>query len=37
LLEDKDINGIPLLIVGNKIDIPGHMTEKEIIEGKYYF
>ena len=34
LLDDKEIHGIPLLIVGNKIDVAGHMTEKEIIEGK---
>jgi len=33
LLEHRDINNIPLLVVGNKIDVPGHMTEKEIIEG----
>lgn len=32
-LDDPAINGIPLLIVGNKIDLEGHLTEKEIIEG----
>lgn len=32
-LDDPSVAGIPLLIVGNKTDIKGHMTEKEIIEG----
>lgn len=33
LLEDKELNGIPILIMGNKIDIKPHLDEKEIIEG----
>lgn len=33
-LDDRAVSGIPLLIVGNKIDVQGHLTEKEIIEGK---
>ena len=32
-LDDPSIGGIPLLIVGNKIDVKDHMSEKEIIEG----
>lgn len=34
-LDDPAIGGIPLLIVGNKIDVKDHMSEKEIIEGRY--
>jgi len=33
LLEDKELNGIPILVLGNKIDIKPHIDEKEIIEG----
>ncbi|EGR29283.1 hypothetical protein IMG5_159290 [Ichthyophthirius multifiliis] len=33
LLEDKELQNIPILIVGNKIDLKGHLSEKEIIEG----
>lgn len=33
LLEDKELNNIPILVVGNKIDIKPHMSEKEIVEG----
>lgn len=33
LLEDKELNNIPILILGNKIDIKPHLDEKEIIEG----
>ena len=32
-LDDPLVNNIPLLIVGNKIDLPDHLKEKEIIEG----
>lgn len=32
-MEDKELNGIPILIMGNKIDIKPHLDEKEIIEG----
>ena len=33
LLEDKEISGIPILVLANKIDIDPHMTETEIIKG----
>ena len=33
-LDDPAVAGIPLLIIGNKTDIAGHMSEKEIIEGR---
>lgn len=33
-LDDPAVNSIPLLIVGNKTDLKGHMSEKEIIEGR---
>ena len=33
LLEDKDLNSIPILIVGNKIDVKPHLSESEIITG----
>ena len=33
LLEDKDLNSIPILIIGNKIDIKPHLSESEIITG----
>lgn len=32
LLSEKLMNNIPLLVIGNKIDLPGHLNEKEIIE-----
>ena len=32
LLEDKDIENTPLLILSNKIDIEPHMSEAEIIK-----
>ena len=32
MLENKDIEGKPLLILSNKIDIEPHMDEKEIIK-----
>ncbi len=31
LLEDKDLNNIPILVLGNKIDINPHLNEKEIM------
>lgn len=33
LLEDKEIQGIPLLILANKIDIDPHLSESDIIKG----
>ena len=33
LLEDKDISGIPILILSNKIDIENHAKESEIIKS----
>jgi GTPase SAR1 family protein len=33
LLEDQELNGIPMLVIGNKVDIKPHLNEKEIIEG----
>lgn len=37
LLEDKELNGIPLLVLGNKIDLKPHLTESEIITGKILY
>ena len=34
LLEDSEIHGIPMLIIGNKIDINGSMKQLDIIQGK---
>ncbi|CAG9325493.1 unnamed protein product [Blepharisma stoltei] len=33
MLEDRELVGIPLLILANKIDINPHMSEPEIIQG----
>ncbi len=33
LLQNKSCFNIPLLVVGNKIDIQEHMSQQEIIEG----
>ncbi len=33
MLDNKNLYRIPLLIIGNKIDLPEHMHEGEIIEG----
>jgi Arf/Sar family protein len=33
LLEDRELNGIPILILANKIDIEPHLSEPEIIQG----
>lgn len=33
LLEDRELNGIPILILANKIDVEPHLTEPEIIQG----
>ena len=33
MLEERDLVGIPLLVLANKIDITPHLTEPEIIQG----
>ena len=33
LLEDKEITGVPILVLANKIDIDPHLKEAEIISG----
>ena len=33
MLEEKDLSGIPLLVLSNKIDMIHHLRESEIIEG----
>ncbi|OMJ78460.1 hypothetical protein SteCoe_21698 [Stentor coeruleus] len=33
MLEDRDLAGIPLLVLANKIDLNPHLTEPEIIKG----
>ena len=33
LLDDTFLHNIPILVVGNKIDLAGHLSEKDIIEG----
>jgi len=33
LLEKKDLNGLPLLVIGNKIDVEGHVTKAELVKG----
>lgn len=33
MLENKALRNIPLLVVGNKIDVNPHLNEKQIIEG----
>ena len=33
LLEDRELAGIPLLVLANKIDLEPHLTEPEIIQG----
>ncbi len=36
LLEDKELNNIPILVLGNKIDVNPHMSEKELLEGIFF-
>lgn len=36
LLENKNLRQIPILVVGNKIDLSNHIMEKELIQGVYY-
>ena len=33
MLEERDLAGIPLLVLSNKIDISPHLSEPEIIQG----
>lgn len=33
LLEKTTLEGIPLLVLGNKSDLPDHLTVDELIEG----
>jgi len=33
LLEDQGLNGIPMLVVGNKIDVKPHLNQEDIITG----
>ncbi len=33
MLDNAYLKGIPLLVIGNKIDVKDHMTESEIIES----
>ena len=33
MLEDKDLSGMPLLVLANKIDLTPHLSEIEIIQG----
>ena len=33
VLDDKDISGIPLLVLANKVDISPHMEEFDIIKA----
>ena len=32
MLDNSYLKGIPLLVIGNKIDLKDHMTQKELIE-----
>lgn len=32
-MEDKEISGVPILVLSNKIDIDPHLSEGEIIKG----
>ena len=33
MLEEKELAGIPLLVLSNKIDVIPHLNEQEIIQG----
>eukprot|EP01095_Lingulamoeba_sp_RSL-Kostka_P016960 TRINITY_DN856_c0_g2_i1.p1 TRINITY_DN856_c0_g2~~TRINITY_DN856_c0_g2_i1.p1 ORF type:complete len:180 (-),score=54.08 TRINITY_DN856_c0_g2_i1:70-609(-) len=33
LLEHKELNGLPLLIAGNKIDLPNRLLKEDLMEG----
>jgi ADP-ribosylation factor-like protein 8 len=32
MFDNPDLKGIPLLVIGNKIDVLGHLREPEIVE-----
>ena len=34
LLEDPELQKMPLLVLGNKIDLEPHMSKEEIIKGE---
>ena len=34
MLDNAYLKGIPLLVIGNKIDVKDHMSEAEIIESR---
>ena len=33
MLDNAYLKGIPLLVIGNKIDVKDHMIESELVEG----
>lgn len=33
LLDDRELQGVPLLVMANKIDMEPHMREPEVIQG----
>ena len=35
LLEDPELQKMPLLVLGNKIDLEPHMSKEEIIKGAF--
>ena len=35
MLDDKMLNGIPILVIGNKVDLLGHLSNNDIIESKF--
>jgi signal recognition particle receptor subunit beta len=35
LLEHVDLNGIPVLVVANKIDVEGRMPKDELTKSKF--
>ena len=37
MLDDKMLNGVPILVVGNKIDVVGHLGQNDLIESKSFY
>ena len=35
MLDDKMLNGIPILVIGNKVDLVGHLSNNDLIESKF--
>ena len=35
MLDDKMLNGIPILVIGNKVDLLGHLGNNDLIESKF--